>query len=32
MSEKHMKPMSLDEIRKLKGKTDWDRLVRAGDF
>ena len=32
MSEKHMKPMSLDEIRQLKGKTDWDRLVRAGDF
>ena len=32
MSEKHMKPKSLDEIRRVKGKTDWNRLRREGDF
>jgi uncharacterized protein (DUF4415 family) len=26
MSETNMTRMSLDDIRKLKGKTDWDRL------
>ena len=32
MNEKHMKPRSLDEIRRMKGETDWDRLRREGDF
>ncbi len=32
MSGKHMKPMLLDELRQMKGKTDWDRLAREGDF
>lgn len=31
MSEKVTKPMSLDEIRRMKSRTDWDRLHQAGD-
>ncbi len=32
MSENTIKRMSLDDIRKQKGKTDWDRLHREGDY
>lgn len=32
MSENTITRMSLEDIRKLKGKTDWDRLRREGDF
>lgn len=31
MSEKLTKPMSLDEIRRMKSRTDWQRLSDAGD-
>lgn len=31
MSEKLTKPMSLDEIRRMKSQTDWQRLRDAGD-
>ncbi len=31
MSEKHMTRMSLDEIRKTKSQTDWDRVKAAPD-
>jgi uncharacterized protein (DUF4415 family) len=31
MSEKHMTRMSLDEIRKAKSQTDWDRVKAAPD-
>ena len=31
MSEKHMTRMSLDEIRKMKSQTDWDRVKAAPD-
>ncbi len=31
MSGKLTKPMSLDEIRRMKGQTDWERLRKAGD-
>ena len=31
MSEKVTRPMSLDEIRRVKSRTDWDRLRKAGD-
>jgi len=31
MSEKHMTRMSLDEMRKMKSQTDWERLKGAPD-
>ena len=31
MSEKNIKRMSLDEIRRMKSRTDWGRLRKAGD-
>lgn len=31
MKEPNTKSMSLDEIRRLKGRTDWDRLQSEGD-
>lgn len=32
MSEKHTSSMSLEEIRKLRGKTDWNKVKAAGDY
>lgn len=32
MSESNIKRYSLDEVRRMKGETDWDRLRREGDF
>ena len=32
MSEKLSGPYTLEELRQMKGKTDWDRLRREGDF
>jgi len=31
-SENTLKRFSLDEIRKLKSRTEWDRLAAEGDF
>ena len=32
MNESTIKRMSIAEIRKLEGQTDWDRLAREGDY
>jgi len=32
MSEKHMTRMSLDEMRKMKSRTDWERVKSAPDY
>ena len=32
MNESNIKRMSIAEIRKLEGQTDWDRLAREGDY
>ncbi|TNF20097.1 MAG: hypothetical protein EP318_11910 [Rhodobacteraceae bacterium] len=32
MSESNIKRFSLEEIQKMKGHTDWDRLRESGDY
>lgn len=32
MNERITGPLSIEEIRKLEDKTDWDRLARDGDY
>lgn len=32
MSENNIKRYTLDEIRAMKGQTDWEHLRKAGDF
>ena len=32
MKEKNIKRFSLEEIRRMKGETDWDRMRREGDY
>ena len=32
MKEKNIKRFSLEEIRRMKSETDWDRLSKEGDY
>lgn len=32
MNERITGPLSIEDIRKLEDKTDWDRLAREGDY